>query len=145
MSGSAEETRARLLAAIERERKARGLDEEPERGADLHALAWGHVAQALERGRRPSADDLLSGIAGDPAIPEIVRNYASDLVRGATKPTAGRKPEWNLNHRAWQTTRDLLLIEKVHERRSKMPNGAATPLREVFIDIEARKWSPAKI
>jgi hypothetical protein len=64
--------------AGERECEARALDEAPERGADLHALAWGRIAQALEGGRKPSVDDLLSGIAGDPSIPVIVRNYAAD-------------------------------------------------------------------
>ena len=92
MSSSAEESHLRLLSAIEREREARALDEAPERGAGLHALAWGRIAQALEGGRKPSVDDLLSGIAGDQSIPVIVRNYAADLVRRETKPTAGPKP-----------------------------------------------------
>ena len=72
--------------------RARALDEAPERGAGLHALAWGRIAQALEGGRKPSVDDLLSGIAGDQSIPVIVRNYAADLVPRETKPTAGPKP-----------------------------------------------------
>jgi hypothetical protein len=92
VSSSAEESHLRLLSAIECKREARALDEAPERGADLHALAWGRIAQALEGGRKPSVDDLLSGIAGDPSIPVIVRNYAADLVRRETKPTAGPKP-----------------------------------------------------
>jgi hypothetical protein len=92
MSSSAEESHLRLFSAIEREREARALDEAPERGAGLHALAWGRIAQALEGGREPSVDDLLSRIAGDPSIPVIVRNYAADLVRRETKPTAGPKP-----------------------------------------------------
>jgi hypothetical protein len=92
MSSSAEESHLRLFSAIEREREARAVDEAPERGAGLHALAWGRIAQALEGGREPSVDDLLSRIAGDPSIPVIVRNYAADLVRRETKPTAGPKP-----------------------------------------------------
>lgn len=92
MSSSAEESHLRLLSAIECEREARALDEAPERGAGLHTLAWGRIAQALEGGRKPSVDDLLSGIAGDQSIPVIVRNYAADLVPRETKPTAGPKP-----------------------------------------------------
>jgi acetoin utilization deacetylase AcuC-like enzyme len=38
-----------------------------------------------------------------------------------------------------------LLVERVHERRRKMRNGDATSLLEVFVDIEARRWSLAKI
>ena len=90
-ASSAEESHLRLFSAIEREREARALDEAPERGAGLHALAWGRIAQALEGGRKPRVDDLLSGIVGDPSIP-VVRNYAADLVRRETKPTAGPKP-----------------------------------------------------
>jgi hypothetical protein len=94
MSSSAEESHLRLFSAIEREREARALDEAPERGAGLHALAWGRIAQALEGGRKPSVDDLLSGIAGDPSIPVIVRNYAADLVRRETKPIGLLPVSW---------------------------------------------------
>lgn len=146
MPGDVDEDYRRFLSAIERKRRMRRVEEAAEREPEvhLHDLAWGRIVQTLESGRNPSTDDLLAGIAGDPAIPERARNYAGDLLRGEAKPAAGPKPEWNLNHKAWQRTRDILLVEKVQELRNAM-GGDAVALKDVFLEIEEHRWSAKMI
>jgi hypothetical protein len=146
MVGHSEGADARAIGAIQRRAQIRNL-EVPAASVDAHTFAWGRVSQALLKGRNPSVEDLLVAIAADASIPENVQIYAEMLLSKEVKPTAGPKPKWGLNHDAWQSARDVILVERFEalrrELKQKRPEKKIT-LEDVFKEIVSRAWGGAE-
>jgi hypothetical protein len=122
---------------------------DPEPEINWHTLAWGRIERSLRAGRNPSKDDLLAAIVADMTIPEPVRIYAQRLQVGEVSATRGAKPEWNLNHSAWQRQRDIILIEVFETLRSDLlgdPEWAGLEItsEDVFLEFERREWGAAQ-
>jgi hypothetical protein len=68
------------------------------------------------------------------------------LWKPPTRP-AHRRARFGPNNRSWQFTRDILLIEKIHQLKSSMEKkgGAEVKFAAVFDEIERLKWTGATI
>jgi len=89
----------------------------------------------------------LEAIFEDIHAPLERRLAAWRALRESPARPAHRRARWGPNNRSWQFTRDILLVEKVHELKASMEkkHGAEVELDDVFTEIEILKWTGAII